>query len=775
MPGLGIEVADFFDTIFGKSPEPGWVTLATYPDGIYDPSPQVGPTKEMWFAWPRQRDDLVATVKANHANDLYFCPVLFAKQPERYLDEKGRTRKRYGRRKDNAKWLGVVYADADDAQPEVFRLEPTITVRSSQNKHHLYWSISDTEGDVVRHTRSGQVIAYAHEGCDLGGWDITQLLRVPTTTNNKPSLPQPWKVAALTSGQSFTMAEIDKAYEPGQIQASAPQVPLETPLPKVLPEYGEVLAKVASNSEIVDLLHTKGRAPKDGKDGNRSQLLWLLLCTLAREGLTKEETFVLSWEVNYNKSRLRGHTKSAYWQIVCKAYAQPDFAELVNKARADPVKKKKVEEAPKAFGLSDKAVHLLTAQEHEGMPITLVDKYIGWAGTKTDAAKQYHEAAAFTILSSVYGEFGKPATRFDSGGLNTWFMVLGGTTMSRKSTVRNMMTKTIRHLSDDTYQYDVGSNATPEGLHAEMLDRPGLTSLFHRDEVHGLVGETKAKSYLAGLQELMTELYDGHVPGKLRATGNKKKSAGVDTNFCVYLTGATDHVTEAYEMDDFASGHLARFMYVYAEPPQRTKENSYIHQAEQPDPDAPIKLSYGQPVDKQYQYILKEIKEGRDYWAARIKRGKQQPIFWEADAWERMNDAQHTAMQWADNHPLSKALTPTTQRSMIALIRLATVLAMAERAERVQMRHLLRALKFTEECLTHLTVVLSKIQRTNRGAAQDEVLAEITVAGPEGITYGKLFAKFRSRFSNGTFRDITRDLREAEEVEWNGTRFMRRE
>jgi len=758
MPGIGVSVAEFFDMIFGPSPEPGWVALATYQTGIYDPSPEVGPDKQMWFAWPRQRNDLVATVKANNKNDLYFCPVLFADRNA-------------GRRKANAQWLGCVYADADDAQPEDFRLKPSITVRSSEHKHHLYWLVNDTDGDPIRLTRSGRVIAYAHEGCDLGGWDITQLLRVPTTTNNKPSLPSPWRVELETSNQTYSMAEIDFAYKPGDVPLKMYEGP--TKFPKVLPEYADVLAKVSESVILVDLLNAKGRPPVGNKAGNRSELLWRLLCELARYGCTPEEAFVLSWNVPYNKFRDKGRPKEEYWSQVCKAFDQAEVKALRPPVLPDNLVAKLAK--PKSTKLSDKAIHLLTEEELSDMPTTILDKYIGWAATKTDAAKQYQEAAGFTILSSIFGEFGKPSTRFDSGGLNTWFMVLGGTTMSRKSTVRNMMTKTLRHLSDDTYQYDVGSNATPEGLHDEMLERDGLTTMFHRDEVHGLVGESKAKSYLAGLQELMTELYDGQVPGKLRATGSTKKRVGVDANFVLYLTGATDHVTDAYKLEDFASGHLARFLYVYAEPPRRTRENSRIEQAEEPDPDAPAILSYGEPVDRAYQYILDDLKTSRDHWAARVKRGKGKKIFWETDAWDRMNEASFKAMQWAEEHPMHKALLPTTQRTFVALIRMATLLAMAERCERVQMRHLLRALKFVEECLTHLTVILARIQRTSRGASQDEILAEITAAGPEGISYAKLFAKFRSRYSSQVFSDITADLRQADEVNWDGRMFKRKE
>lgn len=764
MSPAAVDVGSFFHMLFDDAPESGWVTLATYPNGVFDPNPQIGPTREMWFRWPEQADQFIATASSNKKNDLYFCPVLFKSKPYEEMDDDGKMRRKGGRRIDNAVWTRCVFADADDAPPQVFKLTPSITVGTSPGKHHLYWILKGHDGDPVETSRRGRAMAYAHEGCDLGGWDITQLLRVPHTTNNKPSLEEPYRTNVRASGQIYTMGAIDKKYPPGKAPDPAKAEALSG-VPKVLPDYATTMAKVFEDNLIVDLLNAHGRAPTRERAGNRSELLWKLMCELAETGLSAPEAFVLSWPVHYNKFRDDGRGRKPFWEQLAKAYAH------VGK-QSEP---EEPEQAPAPAAtprtLRDHAVYLMSDKERENVPDTLIDRYVAWASTKTDAAPQFHEAAIFTILSCVFGEYGKPATEFDSGGLNTWFMVLGGTTMSRKSTVRKMMTTAIRHLSDENYDYDLGSNATMEGLHNEMLQRPGLSSLFHRDEVHGLVGEQKAKQYLSGLQELMTELYDGTVPGKLRATGDKKKMKAVPGNFVMYLTGATEHATKAYTEEDFESGHLARFEYVHADPPPMTRENSYIKQA---NPDDEFQLSYGEAVDRAYQHLIEQIKGARQFWDNKITRGQHRKIFWEDDAWERMNDAQYRAMIWAQKHTMSAALVPTTQRYMIAMIRRATLLAMVEESPKVQMRHLLRAMKFTEECLTHLVVILGKMNRTKRSSAQDTILAELS-NHPDGLAHGKLYSKFRSSFTTDEFKDLIRDLVESGEMESTGKMYKRRE
>lgn len=759
-----VDLSSFFHMVFGDAPEPGWVTLATYPNGVFDPNPQIGPTKEMWFQWPEQADELIATASANRKHDLYFCPVVFKSKTYFEMGDDGKPVRKGGRRSTNAQWLGCVFADADDAQPQSFKLTPSITVQTSPGKHHLYWLLRDHDGDPVEATRRGKAMAYAHEGCDLGGWDITQLLRVPHTTNNKPSLDESFKVSVRASGDIYTLRAIDSKYPPGKALDPAKDAQ-RAAAPQNLPDYALTMAKVFDKPLIVDLLNARGRAPTPERSGNRSELLWKLMCELAEAELSVNEAHVLAWSVQYNKFRADGRGRAPFRDQLLKAYeyvGKQPAAEPADEAAPPPVSPRK---------LRDHAVYLLTEEERDQVPETLVDRYVAWASTKTDAAPQFHEAAVFTILSCVFGEYGKPATQFDSGGLNTWFMVLGGTTMSRKSTVRKMMTTAIRHLSDDVYDYDLGSNATMEGLHDEMLQRPGLSSLFHRDEVHGLVGEQKAKQYLSGLQELMTELYDGTVPGKLRATGDKKRRKAVPGNFVMYLTGATEHATKAYTEADFESGHLARFLYVYADPPELTRENSYMPQASEQDE---FQLSYGEPVDRSYQHLIDQIKGARQFWHDRIKRGQHRKIFWEPEAWERMNDAQFRAMLWAQKHPMHKALIPTTQRSMIAMIRIATLLAMVEESEKVQMRHLLRAMKYIEECMTHLVLVLGRMKRTKRSALQDSILTELSVH-PNGLDYAKLYSKFRGNFTSDEFKALMRDLLESGEMEVAGKMYKRRE
>src|SRR5690606_25918260 len=128
--------------------------------------------------------------------------------------------------------------------------------------------------------------------------------------------------------------------------------------------------------------------------------------------------------------------------------------------------------------------------------------------------------------AAVFGDFGYPATRFKMGGLNLWFLVLGGTTRSRKSTARHMMLDTLEALEEPgKYSYDLGSDVTSEGLTVELAENPGRSLVMDLDEGHGLCNESSSKNCLSRLKKTPTELYDGRERGRVRSSSSKTDPA----------------------------------------------------------------------------------------------------------------------------------------------------------------------------------------------------------------------------------------------------------
>ncbi len=121
---------------------------------------------------------------------------------------------RWRRRKDAAAPLSSLWVDLDhDDMPPLFPT-PTAIIESSPGRLQCYWrltvSIPPIEGEQLNRRLAHTLAA------DPSGYDLTQLLRVPYTTNHKYWSRPTVRLLALT----------DIRYEPAELTARLADVPL---------------------------------------------------------------------------------------------------------------------------------------------------------------------------------------------------------------------------------------------------------------------------------------------------------------------------------------------------------------------------------------------------------------------------------------------------------------------------------------------------------------------------------------------------------------------
>jgi hypothetical protein len=233
------------------------------------------------FYWPKDRDKILQHMRQHQEHDLYWCPNLFEYD---------------ARREDVAMDEHALWADLDEVDPtQIEDYPPTIAWQTSPGRYQALWIIG--AGDAQGASWPGnenQRLTY-HLGADLGGWDTTQLLRIPGWKNHKYE-EEPEGKLLWQDGRTWLSDEFD---ELPAVQGALPQGTLVTVLEKEIDAVDRtaVLARVKLklNHRARELLASKIAS------ADRSDNLWYLERCLADAGCSIAEIVAVVRPTVWNK------------------------------------------------------------------------------------------------------------------------------------------------------------------------------------------------------------------------------------------------------------------------------------------------------------------------------------------------------------------------------------------------------------------------------------------------------------------------------------------
>jgi len=187
------------------------------------------------------------------------------------------------RKKEHAVLPPLLWADLDEADPRKCDVKPTIAIESSPGRFVGLWMLDEVMSESLN-----KRLTY-HLGADVGGWDLTQVLRVPQTVNYKyQSMPRVrmvwddgprWSVNALTRRlPKVAVNEKDGG------DAAAIYAKYERDLPR-------------------DVRQLCSSTPDRHSD--RSAALWKIERSFIEAGATRRETFTYCRASPWNKFRSR--------------------------------------------------------------------------------------------------------------------------------------------------------------------------------------------------------------------------------------------------------------------------------------------------------------------------------------------------------------------------------------------------------------------------------------------------------------------------------------
>lgn len=684
-----MDTRQFFETIFGDAE--GFLFL-----GWRNEAGDLNQQK--FIQYPDGLSLIERFVNGFREDDLYFSPMLYT-MPRR--------------KKSSVKATPVVYADTDLFDPKKFTIPPTINVESSKGHTHSYWVLDRTDHEPADVSRVARALAMAHReqdedgneiGVDPGGWDLTQLLRVPGTMNMKREEskegvePSPVFVRDFND-TGYTLEEMAETYDPENV--AAVEIHVASSMPTNIPDPVEVLPRMSNIRKLRDLYSKEPEHDQDWSD-----TLYLFVSEMLREGFTPGEILSVGWNAQCNKYRRDGRPKEHFWEYdITRAVKDP-----ANRPRSRvDAEAEDLDDAERTVqitgeGLAKEIENLiLSPEEVANLMPTFVDEYVKWAKSKTDAPEPYHIASALTIMSLILGEWGVGHFQYGAQRLGMFFTVLGETTETRKTTARNLMKRLIRMTEmGEEYSYILTSDATEEALIDVLSERAHRSSLYDRDEVQKLINDIKGgKGYMSGFLETLNEMYDGWARGRLRAS---KQTKDTPVNFVQYMMGIRSQFQDNLELDDFASGWGPRNVFVRGESPPRTRENSRLAQG-----------SFGESkIDKGLHRLAKKLTDARDFWSKHQNGDRESPFYmrFEEDAWERATDWVWDLRDHFKDHPRSEYLKPSLERMGINVMKVAILFAMMNRRETVIMEDVLNAHYISCQWVEDLVVIVEGVSES---------------------------------------------------------------
>lgn len=650
----------FFKLLFGGNE--GYICLAFLRKGNFT---------ERYFHYPTQAEEIHTAIDEMSAiHNVYFCAQL--------LGSKSRT-------KETVQTCTAAWADLDTCNPDNLLVKPSIVVESSPGRWQAYWVFEDIVDPFEAEGLCRRIAYYhAYQGCDRSGWDLTQLLRVPFTPNHK-YLPAPMVVIQDATRAKYRLSDFD-GY-PTIAKAAPDEFPFPTDFGKVTST--DVFERYAEQLPV----HAQDYFMKE-PSGDWSKPLWALEMLCFEASMTREEVYIVCTDAACNKYKRDGKDPKNLWNEVCKAFVRNKENRLLLKPPPDPT------------------TTLLTEAERESLndTTTFVDRYIAWASSLGDAAIQYHQAGAFVILSALLSGRVTLPTSFGSIKPNVWFMLLADTTLTRKSTAMDIAMDLLMEVDTEPL---LATDGSIEGLMGGLSTRPGIPSIFLRDEFSGFLEQLAKKDYYAGMAETLTKLYDGKIQKRML----RKETIEIrDPTFILFAGGIKNKVCSLLTAEMVSSGFVPRFVFITAE--------SNTDNIREMGPPSTSDTSVRESLLNEMRLMSKHYKGDARMNVGPINKGKADVTMdfgapYKAiltdEAWTRYNRLERDMMNIGLRADKADLMTPTYDRLCKTGLRIAVLIAASETLVewgvpvKVCLSHILTAIRYLEEWKLYTDDVISRV------------------------------------------------------------------
>lgn len=610
----------FFDTVFQDFQ--GYVCIATS-----DPRAPKSRFEQKFFPWPKDSmrvENYILSVESKY--NVYYCVNLLEK-PERLK-----------------RWClstNIVWADLDAVDPTTISPPAQLVTQSSPGRWQAVWLLSSSLDPQQAEDYSRRV-AYA-SGADKSGWDLTQLLRVPFTLNHKYDNKPEVDLHMIGTETKCPPLLFENLPQPPDTADPTLQ---DNPMPEAenLPTMEAILYKYSGKLDVVfQTMYT--HEPQADEDWSKN--LWRLIHICYEVGMTSEEVFVTCNNSKCNKYRRDHRPISHLWRDILKAKQGKDSLTLITD------------------NFKPLTMPMILDPDTPIRNDLFIDRYRDWACEATDAVEEFHDLSASILLTTVIANSVRLATSYEKAMVpNLWGMILGDSTLSRKTTAMRMVTDIIAGIDPELV---LATDGTAEGLLTGLETRPHKVSIFYKDELSGFFESINRREYLAGMPETLSALYD--VPA-IYTRRLRKETIRIESPVFIFFGGGVrDKVYEALNENYVTQGFLPRFLIASGDTDmQRLRRTG-------PPTDIGIakRTSIVAEIADLYEHYATDVVQRIGGQAVTIPPRIMAVLT--NDAWERYGDIEQQMVYAASVSNISHLALPTFERLSRSILKLSCIIA----------------------------------------------------------------------------------------------------
>lgn len=221
----------------------------------------------------------------------------------------------------------------------------------------------------------------------------------------------------------------------------------------------------------------------------------------------------------------------------------------------------------------------------KGGGFNFIDEYVNLVYKLTDSPVPFLKATALFLLSTFTARRFRRMSRPEmnpwsdgySGGqiLNLWFILIGKSRITRKSTVVGYAEDLINALNDELLlPYDF----TPQSLVTELskkCDGTETRAVWLNDETSGFFEQLDRADFMTATDTLLSRIYDGR--DYTRSTISRGEEP-IRKPYLTVLLSSTEYLPTLFDVGRLRQGFLNRFIYVVGEKDRRLPSQQNIPQ-----------------------------------------------------------------------------------------------------------------------------------------------------------------------------------------------------